>query len=283
MRNLENSIVSVLIPTRARPNNLRRSIASLIDLAARPELVEILAGVDDDDQSWKAVFEDVCTEEGVSACKFRGRVVSVFSGPRRGYQGLHYYYNKLAKISRGDYIALWNDDTEVLTPGWDDLLRDGPVFSVQNPRRDAKSTTDYTFPVMGRPIYEAMGHFSLNPYNDAYVSHVAFYTGTAVIRDDVVFHHHCLQDAAAQEHGDDGIRRFHNAVEVGMRLVDMRRVLAAPGHASRFDGYDVEWRYFDWGLKYEYRVEGETRESTLIDPAHPGALRASAALVKRRA
>lgn len=243
-------VVSALIPTRMRPENLTRSISSLLDLAAEPDDVEIMLGMDDDDpRRGDYKYPDKC-------------VVRV--GPRRGYQGLHHYYNDLAAHCRGDFIMLWNDDTEVLTQGWDALLRDGPLFSVQNPRRDVKPTTDYTFPVMGRPVYEAMGHFARNPYNDAYVSHVAFYSGVAVIRDDVAFHHHCLVDAAAAEHGSGGIERFHNAEEVAMRQEDMEKIMRAPGYASRFDGYDVEKVTYDFKLKYEYRVRGETLEAPLI-------------------
>ena len=47
----EQSVISVLLPTRGRREVLRKSLKSLVSKASHPERLEILFGVDEDDQS----------------------------------------------------------------------------------------------------------------------------------------------------------------------------------------------------------------------------------------
>lgn len=242
-------VISVLIPARGRPDYLKRSVASLLDLAAHPDDVEVMIGTDTDEPP------------SLELVGRRARTIELRC-ERRGYQMLHVYYNELAAASTGAHLLLWNDDAEMLTKGWDALLADGPAFSIQSPRRSTVQTTDWTFPAMGRPVYEAMGHFALNPYNDAYVSHVALFSRVAVARDDVVFDHHCLKDQTTLEQGSAGIIRFHNPEEIAMRSRDIAKVVRAPGYETRFDGFNVVWRGKE-GLslpRYKYVVGGQVME-----------------------
>ena len=45
------AVISILLPTRGRRETLRKSLNSLVSKAKHPERLEILFGVDEDDQS----------------------------------------------------------------------------------------------------------------------------------------------------------------------------------------------------------------------------------------
>lgn len=95
---------------------------------------------------------------------------TVIIGPRFTYKKLHEYYNLLAKISKGDWLMLWNDDAEMTNPDWTSKLPipDKPVVINfdENPLNNL-------FPIISRQMYEAMGHFSLSPHNDSWVQDIA--------------------------------------------------------------------------------------------------------------
>lgn len=227
--------VSVLLPTRKRPEHCRRSVRCLRDLAARPGDVEVLLRHDDDDEPPPLPPAEV----GAFAA------LRVLGGPRHGYGGMHRYYNQLAGEARGDWLLVWNDDADMLTPGWDDLLREAPPFCVQYPRRDVTATTDFTFPVLGRPVYEALGQVAANGFCDAWLSDVTCYAAVAVLRDDVVFHHHRIDDDTMRGQHLEGPAewaRFDAAAGRSSRRDATEAVRAAPGWARRFEGWRAEER-----------------------------------------
>ena len=213
--------VSVLYPARGRPYALHRSAAASLDRAARPDRVELLFRFDADDPQ-------LASEMGVIASLARryphSRLLAI-TGERHGYVGLHDYFNELAAVSRGAWLLQWNDDTDILTPAWDDLLFQAPPVSVQLLRRDVCATADPTFPATGRPVYEAMGHISLNGHCDAWVSDVSWWAGCQVIRNDIVFAHHCMADQTARDRVDD-MDRFKGAEQTAVRAGDIERVKA---------------------------------------------------------
>ena len=227
--------ISVLLPTRGRPGPCRRSVLALRHLASRPQDIELLIRHDEDDPP--PPFSHEADEAGAFAA-FR-----ILSGPRHGYAGMHRYYNELAAEARGDWLLIWNDDTDMLTPGWDLMLREAPPFCVQFPRRDITATTDFTFPVLGRPVYETLGHVATNGYCDAWLSDVTCYAGVAVLRDDIVFHHHRLDDETMRGQHRDGPpewARFGSIEEGVSRRSAMEAIRGAPAWPDRFCGWAVE-------------------------------------------
>ncbi len=228
--------ISVLLPARGRATHLKPCIASIFDLADSPDDVEVLVRLDDDDPQ----FDAECTVLRA----YPPSRVKCFKGPRLGYRGMHVYYNDLADRSAGRWLFFWNDDMVMLTPGWDRLTCEAPEFSVQFPRRDTTKTTDYTLPVVGRPIFEALGHLSLNAYADAWLSDVSGFAGTSIIRDDIVFMHHRLNDQTLREQsngGPDEWKKFKGEIQTTLRHADMERLLTAPEYESRFAGWSVEF------------------------------------------
>lgn len=162
-------MVSVLLPSRNRALMCETSIRTL-----GSKDIEILIYVDYDDP------------ELHKYSLLGNNFTTVIIGPRFTYKKLHEYYNLLAKISKGDWLMLWNDDAEMLTSNWTDKLppTDKPVVINfdSNPLNNL-------FPIISRQMYEAMGHFSLSPHNDSWVQDIANDMGIHTYIPDVTVKH----------------------------------------------------------------------------------------------
>lgn len=179
--------ISILLPTRKRAEMLARSVESMYRLAARPDDIELLLRVDDDDP----------TDYG----SYVGRAnATVIRGPRWGYRNMHRYYDQLSSASSGRWLFIWNDDTYMLTPRWDELLLslDGQM-RVQFPKRDILAKCDTTFPVFPKTLHEVMGSLAENCHVDSWLDAVSYEVGILTYRDDIVFHHDRPEDEVANE------------------------------------------------------------------------------------
>lgn len=253
-------MISMLLPARGRTANLYASVDSVYSLASHPENVEVLVRMDDDDkclQDEQVVLADIAKHVGRD-------LVRVEVGPRLGYARMHEYYNDLAARARGDWLFIWNDDIEMLTEGWDEKIADAPLFSVQFPRRDMRDTTDYTLPVVGRPVYESVGHLSLNAYCDAWISDVSAFAGTSVIRNDVVFLHHRLDDETLREQAGASSEwaKFVTEEQRALRRCDMEKILSSPLQPGRFEGWFTEVEYHP--VDYINLMEHERRAQSVV-------------------
>lgn len=253
---------SMLLPARGRPKNLRPSVESVFRLASDPERVEVICRFDECDphlEEEREILSSVVREIGL-----RPLQIAVGVGARLGYSRMHEYYNQTAARARGDWLYLWNDDIEAVTPGWDTLLLEAPAFSVQFPRRDTTKTTDYTLPVVGRPVYQALGHISMNAYCDAWLSDISAYAGTSVVRDDVVFVHHRLDDETLrdQANGNAEWAKFTADEQRKMRREDMERVMAAPGWARRHEDWRCDVVHHE--VDYINLAAGERRAQSVV-------------------
>jgi hypothetical protein len=99
--------ISILLPTRGRPESLARMLGGAFKLAAQPQLLEAVVCVDDDDAATLAL--------DMSAWNVRRLV-----GPRRPMAELN---AACLAAATGDLLFAVNDDVVVRTPGWDDKLR----------------------------------------------------------------------------------------------------------------------------------------------------------------
>jgi glycosyl transferase family 2 len=157
-------VISVLVPSRQRPELLARSVDSLGERD-----LEVLVRVDDDDPR----LEDYLTLRGLD----------VVVGPHHGYGSLQRYYNELADRATGDWLFLWNDDCLMQTPDWLDIVRsyEGKM-AVLNPNtnHDNWEIDMNVFPILPRKMVELMGHLSLSPHNDSWIEYVARDSGIMV-------------------------------------------------------------------------------------------------------
>jgi hypothetical protein len=96
--------LSLIVPTRGRPERLRIFLDSIAATASRPERLEVILVVDADDPASLAV----------SHTRLTLRHVVVPPGLTMGALNCAGY-----EASRGDYLMLLNDDVVVRTRGWD--------------------------------------------------------------------------------------------------------------------------------------------------------------------
>jgi hypothetical protein len=148
--------ISVMLPTRGRPELLRGSVMSLVDNAAHPETVEILVAIDPDD-AWPP-------------WDIPG--MRVWTAPERyGYRRLEEYYNALAEQATGDWLFLWNDDAVMRTSAWDNVIAGHkPALlwpSVLNGYPHCNA-----FPIWPRVWTQVLGHVSLGAYSDSWMQWV---------------------------------------------------------------------------------------------------------------
>jgi glycosyltransferase involved in cell wall biosynthesis len=102
------SLISLILPTRQRPGQLRRLLDSLADTTTHPEALEVLLVIDTDDPESQAVADQ----------RLALRRVIVPPGQTMGSLNRAGY-----EASRGRYLMLLNDDVVARTSGWDDAVR----------------------------------------------------------------------------------------------------------------------------------------------------------------
>jgi hypothetical protein len=99
-------LISILTPTRGRPDNVRRLVESIFSNAENPTNIEILFYVDQDD----ATFPESLIDKNVK----------VIVGPRLW---LSIMQNVLYANARGEIIMYAGDDIVLSTKNWDQIVR----------------------------------------------------------------------------------------------------------------------------------------------------------------
>ena len=163
--------ITVLLPTRDRPEVLETSLQSLIDRASNPKEIEIMLGIDEDDQATidyvKEKIAPYLQEAGVEA---RANIFKPL-----GYENLHNYINTLAGNGQGEWLFFWNDDGIMVTEGWDEVIDSYTgQFKLLAPKDNHNGHPYAIFPVVPRDWYILIGHLSQNAQNDAWLSHIAY-------------------------------------------------------------------------------------------------------------
>lgn len=110
--------ISVLLPTRNRPERCAQAMMSLYDTAQSHENFEILLRNDHDDPRLKEYEELACKEKNI----FR-----LIGERKQGYLSVPEFYNELAEWSNKPWVLFWNDDALMLGKGWDSQLLDIPM------------------------------------------------------------------------------------------------------------------------------------------------------------
>ncbi|MGO8750261.1 MAG: methyltransferase domain-containing protein [Thermoguttaceae bacterium] len=100
-------LISFLLPTRGRPDLAGRFLRSLHETAHRPEEIEVVLGVDEDDPQ----------SHSIPHAKLAVRRVILPPGLTMGALNRACF-----EASTGRYVMLINDDVIVRTPGWDTVI-----------------------------------------------------------------------------------------------------------------------------------------------------------------
>ena len=162
--------ISVLLPTRGRPGALEHCLTSLLNKARNPHTVEVLLAFDRDDTDHMTYFEDVI----VPWLRTTGVTYTALKFQRLGYIRLNEYLNELARHSQGDWLFFWNDDANMVTVGWDQIIA-GHTGQLRLLRATTNHEHPYAiFPIVPRQWVDITGHLSPHQINDAWVSQIAF-------------------------------------------------------------------------------------------------------------
>jgi len=162
--------LSILLPSRGRTKMLDESLMSLVELADNPSEIEFLLAFDNDDKESSQYFLDIIAPKLAERnCKYY-----VYEFPRLGYTRLNEYLNKLGKYAQADWWVFWNDDAIMIDQGWDTVIcSQEDRFCIQ--AFDTHNKHPYSiFPIVPRAWFDQLGHLSLHPLNDAYISQIAW-------------------------------------------------------------------------------------------------------------
>ena len=160
-------LVSFLIPTRGRPEQLRDCVEYLIETSKNSDNCEFILRADFDDK----VTLSMLSEEDSIFPKWEGRGVRIklLFGPRgRGWRDIYLWLNDMALVSSGDWLSIWNDDAFMITEGWDSIIEEAEV-PIDNPRMadicfiqfmNDRATESFSYGVWRRKGFDLLGRFS---------------------------------------------------------------------------------------------------------------------------
>jgi hypothetical protein len=107
--------LSLLLPTRKRPQTFIRALDSVAATVARPALLEVVIGIDLDDDAAASLLD-------VGRYPFPIKVVR---RDPRDIMGVGHKSEILRAEARDSDLVAWlADDSTITTPGWDDAARD---------------------------------------------------------------------------------------------------------------------------------------------------------------
>jgi hypothetical protein len=170
-------MISLLTPTRKRPERLKKMIESVFDTAANLEGVEIVAYIGEDDNSYAEM--DPGTADSLSAAS--RRFVKFVYGPRVIFSDL---WNQAAKHARGDIFMLCADDVFFRTRGWDVVVEAAfaqvpdRILCVYADDMGPSGKSFATLPFVSRQFCDVLGYFTGPPlfeadFSDAWPQDVA--------------------------------------------------------------------------------------------------------------
>jgi len=158
--------ISVILPTRGRKEPLLKSIQSLLDQADAPDQVEILLGMDNDDQDSIEYVKNVIIPLNSN--------IKLYTFPPHGYGKLNVYANSLAAMCVGHWLMLWNDDAIIRTPHWDTIIDkyDSHPMPLLRMPIEHFNHPFALFPIVKRKWFEIVGTLSSYVHIDRFIYNV---------------------------------------------------------------------------------------------------------------
>ena len=165
-------VISLLLPSRQRPNELKRLLNSALDTAERPDEVEVVVYIDSDDNTYNS---------------YRHSQLVKVHGPRLhdGKVNLSVKWNECWKKAKGDYFMHCGDDIIFRTKGWDTAIKEaidarpGKIcFAWCNDVSDESSRHEFgTHGFIHRNWTDVVGRFVppyfVSDYNDTWFNDVS--------------------------------------------------------------------------------------------------------------
>ena len=181
--------ISILTPTRNRPNNCDRFIKSLYETTQYTGTLELLFYVDNDYPA-KDIYKEI--EERWQNNFWR--VEFVIGEP----MSVSKSWNIIAEKSLGDIMIMGNDDLVYKTVRWDAKLL-GQLMELNDPyyltwfNDGINGSKHCAFPVISREWYETLGYFAPGifnfGYNDTWLYDIAKRVGKLNFMGDILVEH----------------------------------------------------------------------------------------------
>jgi hypothetical protein len=162
--------IAILLPTRGRTDALDRSLIGLLEKASDLDTIEVLLGLDNDDQIGIKHFQEKLQPK-LDDLKVQ---YTAMSFEPMGYGRLNEYINELAKHSSADWLFFWNDDAVMESKDWDlEIVKHTGEFKLLAVH--THNDHPYSiFPILPRAWLDVIGHLSLHSMTDAWLSQNAF-------------------------------------------------------------------------------------------------------------
>ena len=162
--------VSVLVPTRGRPEMMFKALKSLWTTQSKQDGVEYMIALDDDDQESIEYFEKTI----IPYMEKKDIDYEIHVVPRWGYARLNEYLNYLAARANGAWYLFFNDDARMKTKDWDKIIdRHGRDFKILRVK-DNHEHPYAIFPIIPHDYYVLTGSISPQQMTDAWVSQIAY-------------------------------------------------------------------------------------------------------------
>jgi hypothetical protein len=163
-------MISLLIPTREKFENLKVCLDSFINLSKSLDNFEILLAMDNDDIETIKKIQTYITEKNVSN-------IFIIEGERMYYANFHKYMLRLFEKSKGNLLWLLADDVEVKTLGWDDTILkhfNDSDFLYAHVKILGHEVWNFSLvPIIQRKWVEITERISENSQTDLWLGHIA--------------------------------------------------------------------------------------------------------------
>jgi hypothetical protein len=162
--------IAILLPTRGRTDALKRSVDSLIEHADDISQVQLMFGLDRDDDVGINYFNDILkpildqSNIAYTAVKFNPL----------GYININRYGNVLEEYASANLYMFCNDDAIMHTKGWDTIIKS---YNEQFKLLAVRTHKDHPysiFPIVPAVWMKLLGHLSPHQMIDAWLSQLAY-------------------------------------------------------------------------------------------------------------
>ena len=183
---MDQTLVSILLPTKNRVGLVERSVTSLLENSTNPEQIEIVVAYDEDDLASQEYFQSRQWFSLIDKFKAKSNACRC---PIWGYSGLHHYYTTMAKQAQGQWFMIWNDDAVMQTPGWDQRINDNKDFVGMLHMTTENFKPSLTlFPLIPRVWLDLFGEISQHQLNDSWVQDICHEADAVLEIPVTVFH-----------------------------------------------------------------------------------------------
>lgn len=153
-------IISLLCPTRERPNRISEMLESIIQTVENPQNVEIFFYIDSDDPTKDEYSQTISHTLKKYPIKFKRCQLHI--GPPIS---ISQSWNVLAKLCTGDILMMANDDLVYATKAWDNLIIEE---TLKHPDEIycmwcndlSPLSTQCAFPIVSRKWVNILGYFT---------------------------------------------------------------------------------------------------------------------------